>query len=183
MSEEMRRELSVGAELQAELIPPAVINALLTEGAVNKLSRYTSGSYKATATGSAGVIAHGLGKTPRMVIFYMTSSPYSPSYSQSVSTAFYQVLFSRTYVSANASGGSTYSANYIYIYSTRFAYYSSSTATTQSYMAKNTVSCNSNSGAVSGIPKAYCCHDFNEETFTTPSDLWVNKTYSWIAIE
>lgn len=141
---------------------------------------YTTGTVKGVKSGSAVVVEHGLGKTPSRVVFYLTGSVYTPTYTASSSAAVYQSLFSDVRVNAE---GSTYKyvMNSCYLTTVKFVYYSSG-STTPKYTAKNTVT--STGTILTNDFTGYetrAVHAINETTFNTPEYIRANTDYHWIA--
>lgn len=131
---------------------------------------FTCGTVKATSTGSARVIQHGLGHTPGAVLFIKMGS-YESSSPSSSTTTYYDALMSIVY---GEDKGHTYCYNTVRRTS------SSGSTTTNRYWANSAVNPTAQFGTDQSMNNYYVT-SINETSFTTPKGLFINDTYFWIA--
>lgn len=131
---------------------------------------FTCGTVKATATGSAKVIPHGLGHVPGAVLFVKVGSAES-SLSSSSTTTYYDALMSIVYGE---------DAGHTYCYGTLRRTSSSSSTTTYKYWTNSTTT-PSTMFCTGQTTSSYYITNINETSFTTPKGLFSGDTYLWIA--
>ena len=131
---------------------------------------FTCGTVRATSTGIAKVISHGLGHVPGAVLFVKVGSAES-SLSSASSTTYYDALFSIVY---GEGAGHTYGYNSLRRTST------SSSTTTYKYWTNSTTTPSTMFGT--GLTtSSYYITNINQTSFTTPKGLYSGDTYLWIA--
>ena len=131
---------------------------------------FKCGTFKATATGSAKVISHGLGHVPGAVLFVKVGSAES-NLSSTSTTTYYDALFSIVY---GEGAGHTYGYNSLRRTST------STSTTTYKYWTNSTTTPSTMFGT--GLTtSSYYITNINETSFTTPKGLFSGDTYLWIA--
>lgn len=133
---------------------------------------FTCGTVKATSTGTARVISHGLGHTPGAVLFVKMGS-YESSSPSSSTTTYYDALLSIVY--GDGEGHS-------YGYSTvrRTSTSSGSSSTTSRYWSHSATNPSTQFGT-DQTTNNYYVTSINETSFTTPKGLFNGDTYLWIA--
>ena len=131
---------------------------------------FTCGTVKATSTGSARVINHGLGHTPGAVLFVKIGSAES-SLSSTSTTTYYDSLVSIVY---GEESGHTYGYNTL-------RRTSSSSSTTVSKYWTNSTTTPSNIFGTGQTTSSNYITNINETSFTTPKGLFNSDTYLWIA--
>ena len=132
---------------------------------------FTSGTIKATSTGTSRVVEHGLGHTPGAVLFVKVGS-YETSSPSSSTTTYYDALLSIVY--GDGKGHS-------YGYNTVRRSSSSSTSSTTSRYWSNTTSNPTTQFGTDQTASNYYITSINESSFTTPKGLFSSETYLWIA--
>lgn len=148
-------------------------------------AQVATGTFTAAATGTAEVVEHGLGKIPSYIIFCSRSTPYKPTYSGTAETV-YQIFSSIVRIYDKNGDGELY-MDHRCLYSTtkQFTYYAKSSSTAK-YTAQITLTnvtpifalSDTNANTITGARISRV----NENTFTTPSYLYVGKEYIWFAI-
>ena len=131
---------------------------------------FACGTIKATSTGTAKVINHGLGHTPGAVLFLKVGSAES-SLSSASTTTYYDSLVSIVY---GEDAGHTYGYNSLRRTS------SSGSTTTYKYWTNSTTTPSTMFGT-GQTTSSYYITNINETSFTTPKGLFNGDTYIWIA--
>ena len=132
---------------------------------------FACGTVKATSTGTAIVINHGLGHTPGAVLFVKMGTAESTSPSTSTTT-YYDALLSIVY--GDGEGHS-------YGYNTVRRNSSSSSSTTTSRYWSHSASNPSTQFGTDQTTNSYYITNINATSFTTPKGLFNGDTYLWIA--
>ena len=132
---------------------------------------FKCGTVRATSTGSAKVVEHGLGHTPGAILFVKVGS-YETSSPSTTTTTYYDALMSLVYGE---------DAGHVYCYNTvRRNSSSSSTSTTTRYWTNSATTPATIFGTDQTI-SSYYVTNINETSFTTPKGLFSGDTYFWIA--
>lgn len=131
---------------------------------------FTSGTFTASATGSAETVQHGLGQEPGAVMLIKAAA--TDSLTSSTNTTFYDSLFCVVY-------GKESGYNYCYHYY-RKATSSSSPSTSQRVWSNSSTTAATMFGS-GNSSNSYYVTNINETSFTTPSKLVSGRRYVWIA--
>ena len=132
---------------------------------------FKCGTVKATSTGTARVISHGLGHTPGAVLFVKMGS-YETSSPSSSTTTYYDALISIVYGDGE---GHSYGYNTVRRNSS-----SSTSSTTSRYWSHSATNPSTQFGTDQTTSNSYVTN-INETSFTTPKGLFNGDTYLWIA--
>ena len=148
------------------------ITGITVEGDIG----FTSGTFKATASGAYRKIVHGLEQVPGAVILIkLHGSDSAPSTTTpSTSTYLYDLLMTVTF-------GKSAGYAYCYNYAKRSTSSSGSTSSSSSRMWKYLTSAPSSMFGTGNSAASYFLTNINESYFYTPKYLVSGRTYLWIA--
>ena len=136
-------------------------------------AKIRTGTFTATASGTARTISHGMGTTPGAVLLFKNGTRKSGSVSGTSGTDynFYETLFAGKF----SSSVHMYAYNYV----RKLTYYTSTSSTSQT----ETITYSGNYSKSSTESTIYGLSDINATTFTTPRYLISGASYFWIAFE
>ena len=170
---ELMTELADAARLKSGATGEMTIKQMVTAMAGITVADdigFTCGTVKATSTGSAKVISHGLGHVPGAVLFVKVGSAES-SLSSTSTTTYYDALMSIVFGE---------DAGHTYCYGTLRRTSSSGSTTTSKYWTNSTTVPSTVFGT-GQTTSSYYITNINETSFTTPKGLFSGDTYFWIA--